>query len=206
MTCLKNKLILFLLAFIATLQVGLVFRTEYLIRLVEDFEPVVINTVLKDAPDFNDSPEQEPEVIPSRIDCRLDDATQQMILEKCEEYNIDFAFTMAVIFTESSFRPDADSGSSVGLMQINRINHGWLSEKLGITDFFDPEQNVTAGLYMLRDLFEKYEDPAMVLMAYNMGEAGAKKLWNKDIYSTKYVEKVFQQAEIYNQEIMERVG
>lgn len=206
MTCLKDKLILFLLAFVATLQVGLVFRTEYLIRLVEDFEPVVINTVLKDAPDFIESPEQEPEVIPIRIDCRLDDATQQMILEKCEEYNIDFAFTMAVIFTESSFRPDADSGSSVGLMQINRINHGWLSEKLGITDFFDPEQNVTAGLYMLRDLFEKYEDPAMVLMAYNMGEAGAKKLWNKDIYSTKYVEKVFQQAEIYNQEIMERVG
>ncbi len=206
MTCLKNKLILFLLGFIATIQVGLAFRTEHLIRLVQDFEPVVINTVIKDAHDVIETPESEPEVVPTRINCPLDDVTQQMILDKCAEYNIDFAFTMGVIFTESSFRPNADSGSSVGLMQINRINHGWLSERLGITDFFDPEQNVTAGLYMLRDLFEKYEDPAMVLMAYNMGEAGAKRLWNKGIYSTDYVEKVFQQADKYNQEIEERMG
>lgn len=203
MTCLKNKLILFLLAFIATMQVALAFRTEYLIQLVQDYEPVVINTVLKDAPEES---EVEPEAVPTRITCPLDDATQQMILDKCDYFNIDFAFTMAVIYKESSFRPDADSGSSVGLMQINRINHGWLSERLGITDFFDPEQNVTAGLYMLRDLFEKYEDPAMVLMAYNMGEAGAKKLWDKGIYSTDYVEAVFQQADIFNEEIQERMG
>ena len=203
MNCLKNNLILFLLSFIATTQVGLVFRTEYLIRLVQDFEPVVIQVVES----VLEEPEQEvePEVVPTRINVPLDDVTQQMILNKCAEYNIDFAFTMAVIYTESSFRPDADSGSSVGLMQINRINHGWLSDRLGITDFFDPEQNVTAGLYMLRDLFEKYEDPAMVLMAYNMGEAGAKKLWDKDIYSTDYVEKVFQQAEIYSNEVMNNV-
>lgn len=205
MICFKDKVILFLLGFIATFQVGLAFRTAYLIRLVEDFEPVVINTVLEDAPEEPEV-EQEPEAVPTRINCPLDDATQQMILDKCDYFNIDFAFTMAVIYKESSFRPDADSGSSVGLMQINRINHGWLSERLGITDFFDPEQNVTAGLYMLRDLFEKYEDPAMVLMAYNMGEAGAKKLWNQGIYTSEYAEGVLQQADKYNQEIEERMG
>ena len=208
MICLKNKLILFLLAFIATLQVGLVFRTERVIRTVEAFEPVVIEQVIQKEVEA-DNPlyhKEAKEVIHPRIKCPLDDDTQQMILDKCEHFNIDFAFTMAVIFKESSFRPNADSGSSVGLMQINRINHEWLSEKLGITDFWDPEQNVTAGLYILRNLFEKYEDPALVLMAYNMGETGAKRLWDKGIYTSDYADGVLQQAEIYNQEIQERMG
>ena len=213
MICLKNKLILFLLAFIATLQVGLVFRTERVIRTVEAFEPVVIERVVEvtSKPEVTPEPEAtpEPEVeIPPRINCRLDDATQQMILEKCEEYNIDFAFTMAVIFKESSFKPNVISsdGGDYGLMQINRINHEWLSKQLGVTDFLDPEQNVTAGLYMLRQLFEKYGDPALVLMAYNMGEGGAKKQWDKGIYTSDYADSVLQQAEIYNQEIQERMG
>jgi len=219
----QHSVILFLLAFIATLQVGLVFRTERLIKTVEAFEPVVIQWATEEETEESEEVSEESEEvseetpsvveqeisvveIPPRINCRLDDATQQMILDKCEEYNIDFAFTMAVIFKESSFRPDADSGSSVGLMQINRINHEWLSEELGTKDFWDPEQNVTAGLYMLRMLFEKYEDPALVLMAYNHGESGAKKLWDKGIYSTDYVEGVLQQADKYNEEIQERMG
>lgn len=39
-------------------------------------------------------------------------------------------------------------------------------------------------------LFEKYEDPEKVLMAYNMGETGAKRLWDKGIYETDYTNKV----------------
>lgn len=227
------KVIVFMLAAILTLQVILVIRTEKLIRTVKAFEPVVVVKQPEQVEQIETEPETKTETginiplespielipetvteieiteeveIQPRINCRLDDETQQMILDKCEEYDIDFAFTMAVIFKESSFRSDADSGSSVGLMQINRINHEWLSEELGITNFLDPEQNVTAGLYMLHDLFEKYEDPAKVLMAYNMGEAGARKLWNCGIYSTNYSEGILQQLEIYNAEIAERMG
>lgn len=238
MICLKDRILLFLLTFAAVIQVILLFKTERLIQTVEAFEPVVIELVEEKETEESEpetevteeisevietseiSPETseislteteivpEPVVIQSVLDCCLDAETQQMIIDKCAEYNVDFAFTMAVIFRESSFRPNVVSynGSSVGLMQINKINHGWLSEKLGITDFFDAEQNVTAGLYMLNDLFEKYEDPAKVLMAYNMGETGAKRLWNKGIYSTDYVEGILQQADIYNAEIAERMG
>ena len=203
MTCLKNKVVLFLLAFIATLQTGLVFRTERLIKLVEGFEPVVIERVeYKTIPEPTNTP-----VLP-RIDCPLDDSTQQMIFEKCTEYGVDFTLAMAVIFKESSFRPDVVSadGGDYGLMQINKINHKWLSKELGITNFLDPEQNVTAGLYMLSNLFEKYDDAAKVLMAYNMGEGGAKKLWNQGIYSSDYAEGVLQQTEIYKEEIQRKDG
>ena len=217
MTCLKKfKWILFLLGFIASLQIILIHRTERLIKTVETFEPVVIRQVIEPEKNHEPSPEPSPEPtavpksieIPFRINCRLDDETQQMIVEKCKEYDVDFTFAMAVIYCESSFRPNIVSynGSSVGLMQINKINHERLSETLGLTDFFDPEQNVTAGLYMLRELFDKYEDPAMVLMAYNMGESGARELWDQGVFTSAYAEKVLRQADMYDIEIQERMG
>lgn len=224
MTYLKKSIsaLLFITTFTATQTVANTFLIARIDKKVEAFEPVVIQYVqeLEESEDTTEESEEPEaiseeeseevtsvvEILPPRIDCRLDDATQQMILERCEELDLDFAFVMAVIFRESSFRPNADSGSSVGLMQINRVNHDWLSKELGITDFFDPEQNVKAGTYMLRQLFEKYEDAGMVLMAYNMGESGARKLWNKGVYTTDYAESVFQQADIYNQEIAERMG
>ena len=223
MTYLKKSIsaLLFITAFTATQTVINAVQINRLTNTVEAFEPVVIQYVqeLEESEDITEESEEPEsvseeeseevtsvvEILPPRIDCRLDDATQQMILERCEELDLDFAFVMAVIFRESSFKANADSGSSVGLMQINRVNHDWLSKELGITDFFDPEQNVKAGTYMLRQLFEKYEDAGMVLMAYNMGESGARKLWNKGIYVTDYAESVFQQADIYNQEIAERM-
>lgn len=204
----QNKLILFLLAFIATIQIGIAFRVERLNRLIQDFEPIVIEQVVR--PEETESIEPVTETVPEqqvKIDCPLDDDTQRMIYEKCAEYGLDFPFVMSVIYHESSFRPNVVSynGSSVGLMQINKINHEWLSEELGITDFFDPEQNVTAGLYMLRDLFDKYENPRLVLMAYSMGETGARKLWNKGVYTTDYAENIIRLADKYLEEI-ERMG
>jgi len=211
MTYLKkiNWLILCFVTLTTFLTIGNTFRLAQVLAVVKDFEPVIIQDA-RPVESEEDNPlyhqEAQPTPVQPRITCPLDDDTQQMILDKANHFNIDFAFTMAVIYKESSFNPNADSGSSVGLMQINRINHKWLSEEVGFTDFFDPEQNVTAGLYMLRDLFEKYEDPALVLMAYNMGETGAKRLWDKGIYTSDYAEAVLQQAEIYNGEIQERMG
>ena len=86
-------------------------------------------------------------------------------------------------------------------MQINTINHEWMTEKFGFNDYLDPYQNTRAGIYILRKLFEKYEDPAKVLMAYNMGETGAKKLWNKGIFETDYTNEVLKNAAAFTAEI-----
>lgn len=198
MTCLKKqyKVILFFIVFSLTTQVLLMIKLNQMVRTLENFEPVIIeqNQPIVDA---------KPVSKEVYIDCPLDDETQQMIKDKCEEYDIEFPFAMAVMFKESSFRPDVISynNTSVGLMQINYVNHPRLSETLGLTDFFDPEQNVTAGLFMLRELFDKYEDPAKVLMAYNMGEAGAKRLWKKGIITSDYAEGILKQTEIYEDEL-----
>ncbi len=136
------------------------------------------------------------------LDVPLAESTQEFIFYLSYGYYIDFPFVMGLIQAESSFRPDIISGTNdFGLMQINKVNHQWLQEQLGITDFLDPEQNIQAGLYILRTLFEKYDDPAKVLMAYNMGESGAKRLWEQGIFETNYSRKVLTNAE----EIKERM-
>lgn len=140
------------------------------------------------------------------LDVPLDDDLQEFIYCLSYSYNIDWTLVMAMISTESSFKPDAVSSSNdFGLMQINIINHQWLSETLGVTDFLDAKQNVRSGVFILRKLFEKYgDDTHKVLMAYNMGEYGASKLWEQEIFSTAYTEKVSDIQAKFQNEIKER--
>lgn len=125
------------------------------------------------------------------LEIEMDEELQEFIYCLSYDYNIDYAFVMGLIETESTFNPNIISSThDYGLMQINTVNHEWLKEKLGVTDFLDPYQNTRSGIYILRNLFEKYEDTEKVLMAYNMGETGAKRLWDKGIYETDYTNKV----------------
>lgn len=132
------------------------------------------------------------------LECALSDELQEFTYYLCEAYYIDFDFAMAVMCTESSFNADIVSVTDdYGLMQINKCNHTELKEALGITDFTEPYQNIRAGLYILRRLFEKYDEPSMVCMAYNMGEYGASVLWDNGVYETSYSQKVLAKAEEY---------
>lgn len=136
------------------------------------------------------------------LDVPMDEELQKFIYCLSYEYNIDFPFVMGLIKTESYFKTDIISKTNdYGLMQINTINHKWLSEKFGFTDFLDPYQNTRAGLFILRNLFEKYEEPLKVLMAYNLGETGAKRLWDKGIFETNYSNSVMKNATEFTAEI-----
>ena len=132
------------------------------------------------------------------LECALSEDLQEFTYYLCDAYYIDFEFAMAVMFTESSFNTDVISSSNdFGLMQINECNHTELAAALGVTDFTEPYQNIRAGLYILRRLFEKYDEPELVCMAYNMGEYGASVLWDKGVYETSYSQKVLVKAEEY---------
>ena len=132
------------------------------------------------------------------IDCELPYELQEYTYYLCQAYYIDFDFVMALMFTESAFKADIVSPTNdYGLMQINACNHKELEDKLGITDIMEPYQNIRAGLYMLRGLFEKYDDASRVCMAYNLGEYGASVLWDKGIYSTSYSNKILAKADEY---------
>lgn len=117
---------------------------------------------------------------------------QEFLFYLCKGYDLDYTLMMAVVQVESDFDKElVSSTNDYGYMQINKMNHAELTKVLGVTDYLDPEQNMRAGCYIFRKLFEKYQQPNLVLMAYNMGETGAKRLWREGIYETEYTKKVF---------------
>lgn len=141
------------------------------------------------------------------LNCKLDESTQQFTFYLCKGYDIDWTLVMALMQKESSFRSDVISATDdYGLMQINKCNHKWLTDTIGVTDYLDKEQNIRAGVFVLRKLFEEYTDPNLVLMAYNMGADGAETLWNKGIYTTPYVDDILTYQAEFNKQIEERNG
>lgn len=134
----------------------------------------------------------------------MDESLQEYTYWMADAYDIDFTFLMGLIRNESNFQADVISATNdYGLMQINQNNHEWLTNAVGVTDFLDPYQNIQAGVYILNTLFEKYDDPHMVLMAYNMGEGGASKLWDQGVYQSKYSQRVIGYQETYIKELNE---
>lgn len=132
----------------------------------------------------------------------MDEDLQEFIFYLSQAYEMDFTFVMALIQRESGYNPDVISKTNdYGLMQINEINHPYLQEQLGITDFTEPYSNVRAGMFILRKLFEKYETPEKVLMAYNMGETGASRLWEQGIFEINYSKSVLQIQQELNAEL-----
>lgn len=110
-------------------------------------------------------------------------------------YDLDSVLVQAVIGHESDGRADAinynDNGThDRGLMQINSCNFEWLRDELGITDFYDPRQNIQCGCYILGLLSKKYENVHRILMSYNMGEGRTRELWSQGIYSSRYSREV----------------
>lgn len=132
----------------------------------------------------------------------MDEDLQEFIFYLSQAYEMDFTFVMALIQQESNYNPDVISKTNdYGLMQINEINHLYLQEQLGITDFTEPYGNIRAGMFILRKLFEKYETPEKVLMAYNMGETGASRLWEQGIFEINYSKSILQIQQELNAEL-----
>jgi soluble lytic murein transglycosylase-like protein len=110
---------------------------------------------------------------------------------------------MAMIERESDFNQDAiGSTDDYGLMQINKINHEMLKEEYRAADMLNPYQNVFCGIKIIGSYIEKYEgDYGKALMAYNMGDYGARKAWDNGITSTSYSKAILELMSDYEKEV-----
>lgn len=124
-------------------------------------------------------------------DIPLSHELQDVALAACEDYGVLPDVLFAVMEVESGYQLDAQNGECYGLMQIHSINLPWLQEQIGTTDLSDPTQNIKAGAYILGGYLERYSLTDS-LMAYNLGEGGAKAQWAQGIHETAYTRKVLE--------------
>ncbi len=123
----------------------------------------------------------------------------------CREKGIDYYTIVALIEIESDYKYNAsgDDGNSIGYMQIQKKWHKERMLEEGVTDLSDPYGNIRVGLSFIGELYEKYGSLDKALMAYNMGESRARKLWREGIYSTQYTIAIQDRAQEIKQEIQE---
>ena len=144
------------------------------------------------------APEVPKEPERTYYDVPLTEDLQDVIIDTAGGRGVDPALVLAVIEKESGYNPDAsgDNGRSQGLMQIWRSFHEKRMEKLGAANLYDPRDNVIVGIDILAEKLDKYEDVEKALIAYNAGDAGAKKhYFSKGIYSSSYSRAVLKIAE-----------
>ena len=88
-----------------------------------------------------------------------------------KRYGLNPDVIKALIEEESGWLASAegDNGKSVGLMQIQERWHKDRMKRLGVTNLYDSEQNITVGCDILSELLNKYGSYKDALSVYNSG-------------------------------------
>ncbi len=90
-----------------------------------------------------------------------------------KKYNVPVNLLKAIGKAESDFNPNAVSKS--GAQGVMQLMPGTAAD-LGVTDAFDPEQNIMGGSKYIADLLKRYDgDTKLALAAYNAGMGNVKK-------------------------------
>ncbi len=109
---------------------------------------------------------------------------EEYVAEYSKEYDVPAPLIYAVIKTESSFNPSAESEIGArGLMQMTDIAHDWVNMRANFDESFDKmydaKTNIRYGTYMLKLLLEEFKTEKNALCAYHAGWGTAQK-WLKD--------------------------
>jgi len=98
---------------------------------------------------------------------------KDLIMDYARKYNIPATLIHSVIAAESDYNPKAvSSKGAVGLMQLMPET----AEQYGVTNSYDPRENIEGGVKYLKDLIRTYKGRTdLVLAAYNAGKEAIKK-------------------------------
>ncbi len=112
------------------------------------------------------------------------------IVRHARAHRLDPNLVRAVIKAESDFDPTAVSkAGALGLMQLMPET----ARRLAVSDAFDPEENIGAGVRHLRALLDRFGgDLALALAAYHAGARRVEEGWRVPPLdeTRRYVEKV----------------
>ena len=111
------------------------------------------------------------------------------IEKAAKQTNLDPALIISVIKAESNGNPEAVSPAGAkGLMQLIDTT----ASDYGVTEVFDPQQNIEAGSRFLKDLVDRFGSIKLALAAYNAGPENVKRYGGIPPFkeTQAYVEKV----------------
>lgn len=115
----------------------------------------------------------------------LTEEEQDIIRGIASKYGLDFELVLSVCCVESKFNVNANSGSSVGIMQVQPTWWEDTFAKLGCTDWYDLADNVEMGCYILNYYYSNYGETSRVLSAYNTGNPNANNGYANLVLKTK---------------------
>lgn len=97
----------------------------------------------------------------------------QIFERAAEKYQVPLNLLKAVAKAESNFNPMAESSAGAqGVMQLMPAT----AKSLGVSNSFDPEQNIMGGAQYLGQMLEKFNgDTKLALAAYNAGPGNVRK-------------------------------
>lgn len=112
---------------------------------------------------------------------------QAIVENNALAYDIPKELLYAIIRTESSFDPDAESHAGArGLMQLMPHTYEWIAWRLeephNPSLITEPGHNIRYGCYLLSYFYQKYENWDHVLAAYNAGDGNVDKWLNDPAY------------------------
>lgn len=113
----------------------------------------------------------------------------KMVEEAARAHDVDPLLIHSVIQVESNYNPYAVSSAGArGLMQLMPAT----ARELGVSDSFDPRQNIEAGVKYLKYLKDLYQDDRLALAAYNAGPSTVAKYNAVPPYpeTKEYIERV----------------
>ena len=94
------------------------------------------------------------------------DVFEELVQEHSQRQSLRPELVRAVIQVESGFDPRATSPKgAMGLMQLMPDT----ARSLGVTNAYDPEENIRGGTVYLRQLLDKFGSEQLALAAYNAG-------------------------------------
>ena len=112
-----------------------------------------------------------------------------LIDQAAKSFDVNPLLVDSVIQVESNYNPFAVSPKGAqGLMQLMPAT----AQRFGVTDSFDPKQNIDAGVRYLRFLQDTFQDDRLAIAAYNAGEKAVTKYRDVPPYpeTIDYVAKV----------------
>ena len=120
---------------------------------------------------------------------QADADVRSLVDEVAKSFDVNQLLVDSVIQVESNYNPFAVSAKGAqGLMQLMPGT----AERFGVTDSFDPKQNVEAGVRYLKFLQDAFQDDRLAIAAYNAGEKAVAKYKDVPPYpeTVSYVAKV----------------